>query len=274
MLLQIARRVIQVVPETVALSIARNLATRTERAPVTPAEQAAMLGATKIYYGANNRNVAWAWGEGPLVIFVHGWGGRASQMALLASYVSKLGFRSVALDVTGHGSSSESHTRWEYFLRDIAALSQSLETTVHAYVGHSAGGLTMMAARRLKGIGAKRYVCICAPSHPHPPIKAIQKKLNPRQGVLELYKQHIAGQFESTWERLQTGCSFADTGSDLLLIYDETDRYIDHAEGDRIQRLCPGSELVKYRGYGHVKILAAPEMIQTVGRFLEPVAER
>src|SRR5437899_1329975 len=88
MLLQIARRVIQVVPETVALSIARNLATRTERAPVTPAEQAVMLGATKIYYGANNRNVAWAWGEGPLVIFVHGWGGRASQMALLASYVS------------------------------------------------------------------------------------------------------------------------------------------------------------------------------------------
>ena len=232
-----------------------------------------MAQASKLNYGENNRNVAWAWGEGPPVIFVHGWGGRAAQMSPLALHVAKLGFRSVAIDVTGHGSSPEGHTRWSYFLRDIAALSRSLHEDIHTYIGHSAGGLTMMAARALKGIHARRYVCIGAPSYPFPPINVIQKKLNPRKGVLESYKAHIAEQFGTTWERLQAGHSYADAGPDLLLFYDETDRYIDHREGDRIRALCPGARLVKTSAYGHRSILAAPELARAVDEFLNQEGE-
>lgn len=269
MLIQIAKHVVQVVPESTASAIARALATRTQPAPVTSLEQTAMAQASKLYYGKNNKNVAWAWGDGPLVIFVHGWGGRAAQMAPLALHIAKLGFRSVAIDVTGHGDSPKRHTRWEYFLRDIAALSQSLHEDVYAYVGHSAGGLTMMAARKSKGIRAQRYVCICAPSHPFPPITAIQRKLNPKKGVLERYKEYIAKQFETTWEQLQTGCSYANAGQDMLLCYDKMDRYIDHSEGDKIQSLCSGSRLIKTSAYSHLKILTAPEIIEAVGEFLK-----
>jgi pimeloyl-ACP methyl ester carboxylesterase len=189
-------------------------------------------------------------------------------MAPLAAHVAGLGFRSVAIDVTGHGDSPGRHTRWDYFVRDIAAVSQSLGRDIHAYVGHSAGGLAMMAARGLKGIHARRYVCICAPSYPFPPIDAIRKRLDPKTGVLENYKEFIAGQLETTWEQLQAGCSYADAGPGLLLFYDETDRYISHSEGDRIKALCPGARLVKTRAYGHQKILAAPELARAVGEFL------
>ena len=270
MLITIAKYVIGAVPESTAFAITRALAAMTRRPSVLSFEQEAMAQASKLYYGDNNKNVAWAWGDGPLVIFVHGWGGRAAQMAALALHVAKLGFRSVAIEVTGHGDSPKRHTRWDYFLRDIVALSQSLREDVHAYVGHSAGGLSMMAARNVKGIRAQRYVCICAPSHPFPPIDAIQKRLNPKKEVLENYKQFIARQFETTWEQLQSGCSYADAGANLLLFYDETDRYIDHSEGDRIQALCPGAQLVKTSAYGHQKILAAPELAQAVDEFLRP----
>jgi pimeloyl-ACP methyl ester carboxylesterase len=268
MLKKIAKFVIGVVPESAASAITVALAAMTQRPPVSSFEQEAMAQASKLYYGENKKNVAWAWGEGPLVIFVHGWGGRAAQMSPLALHVAKLGFRSVAIDVTGHGDSPKRHTRWEYFLRDIAALSQSLHEDIYAYVGHSAGGLTMMAARTLKGIHARRYVCICAPSYPFPPIDVIQRKLNPKRGVLERYKAHIAEQFETTWEQLQAGCSYANAGPDVLLFYDETDRYIDHSEGDRIQALCPGARLVKTNAYSHQKILAAPELARAAGEFL------
>src|SRR5688572_13003547 len=224
MLIKVARYVIRVVPESAANAITRALAAMTQRPPVSSFQQEAMAQASKLRYGENKKNVAWAWGEGPPVIFVHGWGGRAAQMSPLALHVAKLGFRSVAIDVTGHGDSPRRHTRWGHFFRDIAAVSQSLHKGIHAYIGHSAGGLTMMAARSLKGIHARRYVCICAPSYPFPPINAIQKKLNPRKGVLESYKAHIAEQFETTWEQLQAGHSYANAGPNMLLFYDETDR--------------------------------------------------
>lgn len=266
MLVKTAKFFIRVVPELAAISITRALAAMTRRPPVSSIEREAMAQASKLSYGENN--VAWAWGAGPLVIFVHGWSGRAAQMAPLALHIANLGFRSVALDVTGHGDSPKRHTRWDYFFRDIAALSQSLHEDIHACVGHSAGGLAMMAARALKGIHARRYACICAPSYPFPPIDAIQRKLNPKQAVLENYKAYIAEQFETTWEQLRAGRSYANAGPDLLLFYDETDRYIDHSEGDRIQALCPGARLVKTNAYSHQKILAAPELAWAVGEFL------
>ena len=267
MLITLAKFVVSVVPEATANSIIRSLAAMTQRPPISSSEQEAMAQASKMSYGENN--VAWIWGDGPLVIFVHGWSGRAAQMAPLAVHVANLGFRSVAIDVTGHGDSPKRHTRWEYFLRDIAAVSQSLHEEAYAYVGHSAGGLAMMAARALKGIHARRYACVCAPSFPFPPINVIRKKLNPKEAVLENYKKYIAKQFETTWEKLQAGCSYANAGSNTLLFYDETDRFVDHSEGDRIQALCPGARLVKTSAYSHQKILAAPELAQTLGAFLQ-----
>jgi len=269
MLTRIAEYVIKVVPESTASAITRGLAAITRRAPVSPFEQEAMAQASKVYFGETKKTVAWGWGDGPPVIFVHGWGGRAAQLAPLAVHVANLGFRSVAIDVTGHGDSPKRHTRWDYFFGDIAAVSRSLQEDIYAYVGHSAGALSIMAARNLKGIHAQRYVCICAPSYPFPPIDAIQKKLNPKKGVLERYEAYIAGQFGATWEQLQAGRSYADAGPEMLLFYDETDRYINHREGDRIQALCPGARLVKTNAYSHLKILAAPELAHAVGAFLK-----
>jgi pimeloyl-ACP methyl ester carboxylesterase len=269
MLAKIVKYVIKAMPESTASFIARALASRMQRTPVSSNEQEAIAQARKLNYGRDNEHVAWAWGEGPLVIFVHGWGGRAAQMAPLARHVAKLGFRSVAIDVTGHGDSPKRHTRWEYFLRDIAALSQSLHEDIYAYVGHSAGGLTMMAARALQGIRAQHYVCICAPSYPFPPIVAMERKLAPKKAVLERYQEYIAAQFKTTWERLQTGCSYANAGPDTLLFYDETDRFINHSEGDRLKALCPGARLLKTRAYSHAKILSAPELAEAVGEFLK-----
>ncbi len=103
MLIKAAKFVINVVPEATANFITRSLAAMTQRPPISSSEQEAMAQARRMSYGESN--VAWVWGNGPLVMFVHGWSGRAAQMAPLALHVANLGFRSVAIDVTGHGDS-------------------------------------------------------------------------------------------------------------------------------------------------------------------------
>jgi len=117
MLIEVAKFVINVVPDAMANSIIRSLAAMTQRPPISSFEQEAMAQASKMSYGENNKNVAWVWGDGPLVIFVHGWSGRAAQMAPLALHIANLGFRSVAIDVTGHGDSPKRHTGGTFFLK-------------------------------------------------------------------------------------------------------------------------------------------------------------
>jgi pimeloyl-ACP methyl ester carboxylesterase len=267
MLSQIVSFVLRVVPDATATSITCALASLIQRPAVSAIEQQAIDKATRMSYGANG-SVAWVWGSGPLVVFVHGWGGRASQMAPLALHVSELGFRCVAIEVTGHGDSPKRRTRWAYFMRDIGDIAEALACEVYAYVGHSAGALSMMAARSLQGVRAQRYVCICAPSHPFPAINVIKKRLSPRSAVIDRYKALIASQFETQWERLERGDAFANAGRDLLLFYDESDRFVPDSEGDKLQTLCPGSRLVKTNKYGHQRILGAPELTHAVSEFL------
>lgn len=227
-----------------------------------------MARARPLSYGRGGRNTAWAWGEGPLVILVHGWNGRAAQLAPLAEAIAELGFRSVAIDVTGQGSSPGKRIDWAYFVDDVAALQQALAEDVHAYVGHSAGALTLMVGRSARGVNAGRYVSICAPSHPFPPIEVIRKRLDPPETVMTLYRDQIARQLSQSWDQLQSGGAWAGAGASHLLFYDEDDRLVPHTEGDSILAWCPGARLVKTRGYGHSGVLAAPELTEAVSEFL------
>jgi pimeloyl-ACP methyl ester carboxylesterase len=268
MLLKIANFLIKISPESIGYAITKTVAAKTQRPPISKQESGALGYANRIHYGKNNRNTAWIWGEGPLVIFIHGWGGQAAQMAPLALQVAKQGFRAVAIDVSGHGDSQGNSICWEYFLNDIAELSKKFDEDIHAYVAHSAGALSMMAARKLRSIHASRYVCICAPTHPYPPIDVIRRKLKPSETIIEHYKAYIASQFESTWAELEPGISHTDAGSQLLLFYDETDKVVNHTDGDRIKALNPDAVLIKTSAYNHTKILLAPELHETIINFM------
>ncbi|MDO8310399.1 MAG: hypothetical protein Q7T25_00520, partial [Sideroxyarcus sp.] len=112
------------------------------------------------------------------------------------------------------------------------------------------------------------YVCICAPSHPFPPINVLRNRLNPRRSVIDGYRTYIANQFEADWNALEAGRAYAGAGADLLLFYDKGDKFVRHEEGDRILQLCPGAHLIKTASYGHMKVLEVPELFEAVGRFL------
>jgi pimeloyl-ACP methyl ester carboxylesterase len=272
MLIALTRLLVRLLPRRPANWVIRRLAARTSRPAILPSQQLAIAQASPLRYGEGGRNAAWSWGEGPLVVLVHGWNGRAAQMAPLAASLASAGFRCVAIDVTGHGTSRGQRTSWRNFIADVSAATAELTSAhgqpVHAYVGHSAGGLALMAARRITGIAAKHYVCICAPSHPYPPVRAVQQRLAPPQPLLMAYRDAIAAQFDAEWSQLETGRAFFGAGADLLLVYDQTDRYVDHADGDLIQARCPGSRLVKTAGHGHTKVLAAPEVARHVVDFI------
>jgi pimeloyl-ACP methyl ester carboxylesterase len=236
---------------------------------MSEAEQVAVSRADELRFGPKNDLVAWAWGQGPVVVLVHGWGGYAAQLAPLAINLAAQGFRVVTPNVTGHGASPKYRTSWACFFRDLAELEKKLGQQIHAYVGHSVGGLAMMAARQISGIRASRYVCICSPSHPNKGIEILNARIAPSTRGLDRYKAFVAQQFGgASWAQLEAGACYADAGFETLLICDVEDRFVSHKEADAIQAAHPRVQVHKVRGYGHVRILISTELSSIVGDFL------
>lgn len=238
--------------------------------PRKPQWQTKLDQARRIEFERQGKRVAWQWGDaGPLVVCVHGWEGTGAQFGLIGSSLAQLGYRCVSIDLTAHGESDGRRAQFSDFPQDITALVQHFNEPVAAYVGHSAGGMLLMAAREASDLAADRYVVIASPSAPYPPVEIVREKLSPAASVLDRLRKRIAAQFSSTWDSLMAGHLYArNPDGDLLLIYDEADRVIDHSQGDRIQGLWPGSRLIKTSGLGHNGILWDPEVVSQITQFL------
>lgn len=156
------------------------------------------------------------------------------------------------------------------FHNGVNDLAPFLNQDVHAYVGHSAGALCTMAARKLKGVTAERYVCVCAPRAPYPPVNSIRKQLTPPPDMLKRYQAHFAAQFDASWDELDAGSSFAYANQGkLLLVYDEDDERVEHTDGEKIRAPWPSATLIKTTGLGHQKVLWSPGVIEEVAAFLQ-----
>lgn len=189
-------------------------------------------------------------------------------MAPLAMHIAEQGYRAVALDITGHGDSPGTRTEWQFFRHDLSQLFRELDQEIHTLIGHSASALAMMAARHAGEIRAGSYACICAPSHPFPPLEVIRRKLAPRPAVIDLYQAQIAEQLGASWEDMQAGAFYRGLSEKLLLIYDQDDRIVNHLEGDKLGELTPTAKLIKTQGYGHTRILSTQEVKDALTEFL------
>lgn len=89
---------------------------------------------TEIYYKD--------WGQGPTVVFCHGWPLNADAWDGQMLFLAQNGYRVVAHDRRGHGRSSQaaSGNDMNGYAEDLAALLEALELTDVALVGHSTGG--------------------------------------------------------------------------------------------------------------------------------------
>lgn len=237
--------------------------------PLRPQDEALLQDMEMFRFGVGDSRVGWMIGSGPLVILVHGYGGRGVQMARLAQTVSTKGFRCAFFDAGGHGASRKEKIGFFTFMNDVRDLLAHLQEPVHALIGHSAGALAMMRARALYGVSANRYAAISAPVYPYVPLNSLRQNGVPETAV-EAMKLNLADQFQMTWSELVSGACFApDNAKDILLIYDRQDPRVQHEDADQIAVLWSHSDLLKTDGHGHNKILTAPETLRKIADWIE-----
>ena len=96
------------------------------------------------------------WGQGPAVVFSHGWPLSADAFEDQMFYLAARGYRCIAHDRRGHGRSSQpwNGNDLDTYADDLAALTEALDLKNATHVGHSTGGGEV--ARYIGRYGTKR----------------------------------------------------------------------------------------------------------------------
>lgn len=212
---------------------------------------------------------AWTWGQGPRVVLLHGWSGRAGQFRTLARTLVASGLSVTALDAPGHGQSQGLQGSLIHFAEALDALVGALGP-VHAVVGHSLGGAAL-ALSLSRGLPTDHAVLLGAPAIPRRFYHQLMQLLGLPEEAWPGHCQAFAERFGISWEALETPCLLTTRTLPILVVHDHDDREVPFQEATLVAEV-PGVRLHATRGLGHRRILhdarVHAEIVTFLGRSL------
>ncbi len=228
--------------------------------------------------GSEGRIATWSWGDEawPFVICLHGWGGRGTQWAHLATALLEHQHRVVVLDAPAHGASDGDRASLPGFRN---ALLRVLDThgAPKALVGHSLGGLAVLAAIASRANGGvtplPRAVSIGAPSSVDRPLSRFLRRHQATEAVQAAMIAKLEQRWHFRWHELETVSLAAQAmragGAPLLVVHAADDEQVLVVESEGLAADWPNAERwLAPEGSGHVRILREPTVIEKIVAFV------
>ncbi len=114
----------------------------------------------------DNDIVTFSWGQDntnkPLVLLVHGWSGRGTQLGSFVQPLLDAGYRVLSFDAPAHGKSSGKQTNL-YEVADVIVALQQHYGDIDSVITHSFGGPCIAVAMQ-RGFNTNKVVSICPPA--------------------------------------------------------------------------------------------------------------
>lgn len=204
----------------------------------------------------------------PLIMLVHGWNGRATQMAAFVEPLVSAGFQVIGFDAPGHGASDGEHTNILEFCNVMADICDSFGP-IHGVVAHSFGVPCSVLALAENRIKVDKIVCISSPISINWLLGIYCRLLNCPAAVKNSIKRRIETQFGATiWQRLQTDQMVESLTSSAFIIHDKNDNDIPWKHAEKLSELWPDSNFLLTKGLGHQRILHDQHVITQTASFL------
>ena len=209
------------------------------------------------------------WGEGEPVYLVHGWGGWRGQLGTMVSPLVDAGRRVVAFDAPSHGESGPGYlgprrsTAVE--MMDAFQAVAAVHGNPSAVVAHSLGATvaTLVAA---DGLTTGRLALVA----PSADVLTMTEVMARRLGYGPRTKRRFNVLLESMAGRPLRDFDLTSHAITVpaLVVHDQRDKEVPHAQGVRIAEAWPHAELLSTDGLGHQRILRDPGVVQAVARFV------
>lgn len=209
-----------------------------------------------------------AWGDGPPVYLVHGWGGWRGQLGAFVAPLLERGHRVVAFDAPGHGEADDGvlgpgKGTFPEMTEALAAVAEHVGPA-RGVVGHSLG-CHVAASVVHRGLRADRLALV-APSNDF--------------GEITHQFAQILGFSERTRSRMESIMAdflgepihhfdLAPLGADgelpeTLVVHDRRDKETPFEVGERLAASWPTARLLATDGLGHQRILVDDDVVARV----------
>jgi pimeloyl-ACP methyl ester carboxylesterase len=256
---------------SVAPSLAAHVAARLFMTPPrhkAPPREARVAGAGTPFTISRGRAqlAARRYGEGPVVVLVHGWGGRGSQLYPFIEPLVLAGFSVVTFDGPAHGASSGRTSSLPGFARALAAVVGAVGP-VHGVVAHSMGAAATMLAVH-DGAPIPRAVFAAPPSSALDFFRRFSAAVRLPEPVAQRARAAIERQARRPLADLEVEALRPPAATPLVVFHDEDDREVPIACGEAVVAAWPGAELVRTKGLGHRRILRDARVVTEAVRFL------
>lgn len=266
-MLRTAFRTVGSVAPGVAARWAETIFCRPPRQQLRPAEVAFLASGHRSAVRSDGQELAvWRWGEGPLVVLTHGWGGRAGRFSALAAALVARGFAVAVFDAPAHGDSMGRQASLPQFAKALLDVTQSLGP-VESLVGHSLGGAAVSLAMH-RGLPARRAVLLAPPSDVFLFSNAFAEHLRIPAKAHARMRQNLEARLQITWEELHVPTLARSMTIPALVVHDLQDGDVPYGHGEEIAQAWPGARLYTTSGLGHRGMLRDREVIQHVVEFL------
>jgi len=210
---------------------------------------------------------AWSWGDGPAVLLVHGWNGRATQLGGFVEPLVARGYRVVAFDAFGHGESPGSSMSLPELASYVRQVSDELGG-LYGVIAHSMGGAATTLALS-NGLQLERAVFVSPPSDPRVFLQIFSDALAISDDVRARLKERVERRIGISMESMRGNVIAPSMRVPLLVIHDRDDKEVPVESGRSIADTWPNAELILTEGLGHQRILRAEPVTNVAVSFID-----
>jgi pimeloyl-ACP methyl ester carboxylesterase len=215
----------------------------------------------------------YCWGQGPLVVTMHGWSGSGTQFRHFISPLVAAGFRVACFDAPAHGSNPGRQTHLVDFSASLIAIQNQLGK-VDSVIAHSLGAMATVYATQL-GLSIDRLLLVAPHLNVQKMFETYRDLLGMRPALADRFHARIGAKMEAIldhrdpWEILVPEKMLQACNLPGMLVHDHNDPEVAQAQFDEIAGFWEKSQLLVTQGLGHNRILKDERVINAVTDYLK-----
>jgi pimeloyl-ACP methyl ester carboxylesterase len=204
-------------------------------------------------------------GRGPAVLLVHGWGGRADQLAAFAPPLLEAGCSVIAFDGPAHGASTGRTTSMPEMADAVRQV--GVRFRARAAIAHSVGGAAIALALH-RGLPLESVVLVAPPRTPAAFLDAFCASLGLTAETREALRLRIERRVGIRMSELTVPRFAGGLRTPALVVHDRTDAEVPWDDGAAIAAAWPGARLVSTDALGHRRILRDQVVVSEAASFV------
>jgi pimeloyl-ACP methyl ester carboxylesterase len=207
-----------------------------------------------------------AWGLGPQVLLVHGWGFNRTTLSPFVEPLVSRNFRVIAFDMPAHGQSSGTQTSPLEMSEAIAFVAEHFGP-VYAIVAHSIGACAAIMAMA-RGLIAAKSVLIAAPAEPGTYYIRLSKIFGLPERFGDELKREVEHFTNVKSEDLNIVPRSRLIDSDVLIISSESDNVVPAEDARFNAEAFPSAQVRFVDRVGHLRILFDSTVVRETVDFI------